>query len=85
MTNQTAELSLIDLEDQGVCPDGHDCELIVNREGDLARACTKASHDYVGWPLINPDITEGDITAAEQAGADPDLVFWARASLADRS
>lgn len=74
-------LSLID-PDQGVCPQGHECDLLA-REGGWSRSCREC--DYIGVPLARWDITAGAIRAAEAAGAADYMVHEARASLAGRA
>ena len=87
-------LAILD-DDQGLCPDGHDCGLIwIDQYGflwpepaegrDAARSCEHRDHrerSYIGWPLIKPDATPEQIAAVELI--DPDLPEWARSSLAD--
>jgi hypothetical protein len=73
-----ATLSLLDSE-QGVCPGGHACRLD-GRVGD--RRC--ATCDYRGLALICWDVTPDVIDGAERGGADPRVVEWARAFVADR-
>jgi hypothetical protein len=73
-----ATLSLPD-PDQGVCPNGHPCELdrVVGR-----RTCR--TRGYRGLALICWETTANHIDLAARAGADPILISSARLFLADR-
>lgn len=80
------ERALID-DDQGVCPEGHDCTLeTIN--GAFQRVCDLAHGDeqtiYTGMPLMSPENTLTAIYEADAAGADPALIEWARSSFNDR-
>jgi hypothetical protein len=83
--------------DQGVCPDGHDCYLILPPRGNPLRTCGQAGGDthlaegdrgnstYVGWPLIAEGVTLDDIDEAQSRGEiDDNLAHWARSSARDR-
>lgn len=78
-----ATLSLID-EDQGVCPEGHDCALhIGSGHRDIAsRVCDTPHREwhepYRGDPLTRWGITIEEIDDAERRGADPVMVARAR-------
>lgn len=74
-----ATLSLLDPE-QGVCPNGHRCRL--DSEPGF-RACPNC--DYRGMALICWDLKHAEIDAAEEFGADPSLIAWARSFVAERS
>jgi hypothetical protein len=82
MFNLEATRALLD-DDQGVCPEGHDCRLSLDGTEVYVRKCVIRRH-YSGWPLVRLDLTPAEIDAAEAAGADPDLIWWARNSLAER-
>jgi hypothetical protein len=73
-----ATLSLLD-PDQGVCPNRHPCRLSTS-VGE--RACDQG--EFRGLALICWEITSNDIDAAEQAGANPNLLRWSRSFLASR-
>jgi hypothetical protein len=84
-----ATISLVDLDDQGVCPDGHACHLFADGGLDFVRECTDAhveldGEHFRGLPLIRLGITEDDIASAQAHGASSDIVSWARSTLADR-
>jgi hypothetical protein len=67
-----ATLSLLD-PDQGVCFDGHACRLS-EPVGD--RVCENG--EYRGLALICWKVTTEHIDAAEAAGADKQVIAWAR-------
>lgn len=73
-----ATLSLLDA-DQGVCPNGHLCRLD-DRVG--YRRCPTC--DFRGLALICWEMTIDRIGRGAKNGADPHVVEWARAFVADR-
>lgn len=81
--------ALID-DDQGVCFEGHDCELVSTPRGTFERVCylahaTDGGAIYSGQPLIAWGVTLEQITEAEAAGVDKNLTDWAFSSVADRA
>jgi hypothetical protein len=78
--------ALID-PDQGVCPEGHACTLGNGPRGPI-RLCGEVHRPefqiYAGMPLIAYEVTAADIDLAAIAGADADLIAWARDTLAAR-
>jgi hypothetical protein len=74
-----ATFSLLD-PDQGVCPNGHPC-----RFDEVLRYRHCGTCDYRGPGLTCWEITSGEIDRAELAGADPLVVDWARAFVADKA
>ena len=83
-------LALVDVDDQGTCPDGHQTELVSTPRGTIERVCYLA-HDfdggaiYSGPPLIAWGVTLEQIVEAEQAGVDSALIEWAYSTLHDRA
>ena len=73
-----ATQSLLD-PDQGVCPDGHECQA-ANPVG--IRSCSTCG--YRGLGLICWEISPEEIITAERAGAAPSAIAWARLFRADR-
>jgi hypothetical protein len=77
-------------DDQGICDEGHPCRLVQNLWlRRLLRACDVPHPDnegrpYTGMPLIRWGVDEAEVSAAEAAGVDPNLIEWARSWLADR-
>ena len=83
-----ADARLID-PDQGNCYDGHDCHAVSDADTGYLRQCNRPHPDldrgpYRGMPLIAEDVTLDLIAQCEERGASPDLVAWARSTLADR-
>jgi hypothetical protein len=71
-------LSLLD-PDQGVCPDGHPCRL---SDAIGERVCDHG--EYRALALICWEITPHGIDAADRAGAQPEVVAWARLFIEER-
>lgn len=86
MSNHGQELRLLDVADQGNCPDGHRCYLIERSQQGIdrwVRVCF-GPDAYKGDPLIRWGTTKADVDYAESQGADSTLIHTARAWLADR-
>jgi hypothetical protein len=69
-------------QDQGVCPEGHDCHISQSVEGNVARSCDDADNAYMGYPVIADGVTQAQVEAARLI--DPKLAEWAESSIADR-
>lgn len=71
--------------DQGVCPEGHPCQLT----GDSLRACAVDHREtgvpYHGRPIFADGLTARDLAYAADYGVRPGLLAWAREALADRA
>ena len=95
MNKFDATWALLD-SDQGVCPDGHQCELVTQSgvrhpmrscsqpHPDLATGRETGTVTYVGMPLGRADLSLADIAGAAYDGVHIDLINWLRSEIADR-
>lgn len=74
-------------DDQGLCPDGHPCQLATAYEvGDPSavdgaaptlRHCEDLDHDYIGSPIIADGVDHHAVAKAARFNVDLALVEWA--------